>query len=121
MTNKVRGEVPFTIEGKEYTLCLTLGALAEIEGGLGVESIVKIGERLQQPSVTDFAMILRALLRGGGHDIEDAEVMKWHVRFNEMAEKVTEAFAAAGYAEEGNRPAPRRKSTRRGAATSKSA
>lgn len=35
MTNRRRGEVAVELGGKRYTLCLTLGALAELEEAFG--------------------------------------------------------------------------------------
>lgn len=37
MANKHRGEVTARLDGKDYTLCLTLGALAEMEQAFGAE------------------------------------------------------------------------------------
>ncbi|TXM55641.1 GTA-gp10 family protein, partial [Methylobacterium sp. WL120] len=34
MANRRRGEVPLDLGGTRYTLCLTLGALAELEDAL---------------------------------------------------------------------------------------
>lgn len=39
MANRARGEARLEIEGRERVLCLTLGALAEIETALGCGSM----------------------------------------------------------------------------------
>ena len=58
MANKARGEVAITIEDRPYTLCLTLGALAEIEEALGVESSDQLGARLKGVRMRDMIAIL---------------------------------------------------------------
>lgn len=64
MANAVRGEVALVRGGRRLTLCLTMGALAEIE------SIVR-GRTVDALTVEDMTAILRALLKGGG-EIEAA-------------------------------------------------
>lgn len=66
MSNRARGEVTIEAGGETHTLCLTLGALAEIEAGLGVSGFAAMAERLKTPSAADLALVLAALLRGGG-------------------------------------------------------
>jgi len=64
--NRARGESVITINGETHRLCLTLGALAEIEAALGGGSLEKLQARLRNPSLADILAILHALLRGGG-------------------------------------------------------
>ena len=45
MANRHRGEITAELGGKPYTLCLTLGALAEIEDAYGGEDLIAIAER----------------------------------------------------------------------------
>ena len=71
MVNQGRGESSIQIDGEPHTLCLTLGALAEIETALGVADMGGLGERLAQVGFADMVSILGALLRGGGHDVTD--------------------------------------------------
>lgn len=66
MTNRIRGEVAITAKNRTFTLCLTLGALAEIETALAVPSLDALRERLTRLSARDLMAILAALLRGGG-------------------------------------------------------
>ena len=40
-----RGEVALVLGGKRYTLCLTLGALAELEDAFGVADLAALAER----------------------------------------------------------------------------
>ncbi len=64
--NRARGESAITINGETHRLCLTLGALAEIEASLGGGSLDKLQTRLRNPGLADILAILHALLRGGG-------------------------------------------------------
>ena len=66
--NGARGEVTAILAGAERRLCLTLGALAEIETGLSVSGIAALGERMRVLSAGDLLIVLAALLRGGGEE-----------------------------------------------------
>jgi hypothetical protein len=89
--NGVRGEVVVRLAGVERRLCLTLGALAEIETGLGVEGLGGVAERMRALSARDLMVVLAALLRGGGEEGLAAEA----VEPREAAEAISRAFAAA--------------------------
>jgi len=69
-------EIEATLSGKTYKLCLTLGALAEIEGAYGGEDLIAIAERFETGSIraTDAIRLIGAGLRGGGNVISDDEV-----------------------------------------------
>lgn len=70
--NRARGEVGALLDGRPYTLCLTLGALAELEAAFEVDDLAALAGRLSQGlSSHDVRAILRAGLRGGGHDVAD--------------------------------------------------
>ena len=66
MSNPARGEVTLEAGGETRTLCLTLGALAEIEAALSVAGFAGMAERLKTLSAADLALVLSALMRGGG-------------------------------------------------------
>jgi len=70
MVNRHRGEVSLGAGGETYTLCLTLGALAELEAAYGGEDILALADRFStgQLSSTDALNLLKAGLKGGGHD-----------------------------------------------------
>jgi hypothetical protein len=76
MANRRRGEVSALLDGRERVLCLTLGALAELEDALGAGDIVALAERFEagRLSARDMTKILGAGLRGAGEAITDAEV-----------------------------------------------
>jgi hypothetical protein len=68
MANRRRGEVEATIAGRNYTLCLTLGSLAELEHAFGVADLSALSERFGQGKLraNDLVRLLGTGLRGGG-------------------------------------------------------
>ena len=94
-TNGARGEVVAVLAGAERRLCLTLGALAEIETGLGLEGLSGLAERMRTLSARDLMTVLAALLRGGGERALADELDRAGVDPREAAEAVARAFAAA--------------------------
>jgi hypothetical protein len=95
VANGVRGEVAAVLAGSERRLCLTLGALAEIETGLGLEGLSGLAERMRALSARDLSVVLAALLRGGGErDLAD-QLDRTNVEPREAAGAVAKAFAAA--------------------------
>ena len=95
MINGVRGEVVARLAGVERKLCLTLGALAEIETGLGVAGMAALAERMKALSARDLMVVLTALLRGGGEVALADGLASAPVDPREAAEAVAKAFAAA--------------------------
>ena len=93
--NGARGEVVAMLAGTERRLCLTLGALAEIETGLGLEGLSGLAERMRTLSARDLTVVLAALLRGGGERALADELDRAGVDPREAAEAVAKAFAAA--------------------------
>ena len=92
--NRLRGEVPLEIEGVPHRLCLTLGALAEIEAGLGLSDLNELEGRLARPRIEDIIVILTALLRGGGHDVDVFAVRGWKLNLREAGKAIADAFMA---------------------------
>lgn len=78
MANPQRGEVAAVIDGEERVLCLTLGALAELEGRMGAGDLVGLAERFGEGRVSahDLTAILGAGLRGGGNSISDDDLAR---------------------------------------------
>jgi len=76
MANLHRGEIDATLGGRRVTLCLTLGALAELEAKFAAEDLSALGERLSEGRVSarHLIAILGAGLRGAGHAMTDEEV-----------------------------------------------
>ncbi len=71
--NRARGETELSVDGREARLCLTLGALAEIEDAFGSQSFSDLQRRLAALSASDLRVVLMALLRGGDEDPALAE------------------------------------------------
>lgn len=95
MTNAVRGEACVELAGAKRRLCLTLGALAEMEAGLGVVGMGALAERMVSMSAGDLMVVLAALLRGGGEGELADRLVSAAVEPKAAAEAVAAAFRAA--------------------------
>jgi len=93
--NGARGEAVAVLAGAERRLCLTLGALAEIETGLGLAGIQTLAERMRTLSAKDLTVVLAALLRGGGETALADDLARTPVGAREAADAVAAAFAAS--------------------------
>jgi hypothetical protein len=78
MPNLHRGEIEAVFDGRPMTLCLTLGALAELEATFGDEDMLALANRFASGrlSARDAIRVLGAGLRGAGHDISDSDVAR---------------------------------------------
>ncbi|ODT79697.1 gene transfer agent family protein [Devosia sp.] len=78
MANAQRGEIAAVIGGEKRVLCLTLGALAELESRLQTGDLVGLAERFStgRVSARDLTAILGAGLRGGGNALEDDDLAR---------------------------------------------
>lgn len=94
--NRARGEAEAVLDGETRRLCLTLGALAEIEAALEVEGFEVLAERLRSLSAGDLAAVLAALLSGAGTEAAAAREIARACAPREAAEAVAAAFRAAG-------------------------
>ena len=76
MANRYRGEIEARLDGKPYRLCLTLGALAELEAAFGDEDMLALASRFEKGRISarDCVRIIAAGLRGAGYDMTDAAV-----------------------------------------------
>lgn len=81
MANPHRGEIDAVIGGETVTLCLTLGALAELESRLQAGDLVGLSERFASGHVSarDLTAILGAGLRGAGHQIIDDDLARMSI------------------------------------------
>ena len=57
MENPIRGEGKICINGEDHKLCLTLGALAQLEEALGGGDYSQLQQRLKKPRVNDIILI----------------------------------------------------------------
>jgi hypothetical protein len=76
MANNHRGEVEAHLDGKVFRLCLTLGALAELESAFGHTDMLALATRFETGRISagDCQKIIGAGLRGAGYEITDADV-----------------------------------------------
>ncbi len=76
MANTHRGEIDAWLDGKTFRLCLTLGALAELEAAFGDDDMLALATRFEKGrlSARDCQRIIGAGLRGAGYDIADSDV-----------------------------------------------
>ena len=76
MANRRRGEVAAVLSGRERTLCLTLGALAELEESFGADDLVALAGRFEggRLSARDIIRIVGSGLRGAGESLSDEDV-----------------------------------------------
>jgi len=81
MVNKHRGEIEACLDGKVHTLCLTLGALAELESAFDADDMVALAERFSGGRITsrDAIRVIGAGLRGAGYELDDAAVGQMQV------------------------------------------
>ena len=94
MPNRRRGEVALQLGDTRYTLCLTLGALAELEDAFGVAGSHGARRTLRHGApveTRDLLTLLAVALRGGGHAMSDAEVA--NLPLHEGIEPVAAALA----------------------------
>jgi Phage tail tube protein, GTA-gp10 len=78
MVNRHRGEIEALLDGKPHSLCLTLGALAELEDAFGEDDMLALASRFEagRLSARDAIRVIGAGLRGGGLDLDDARIAR---------------------------------------------
>jgi hypothetical protein len=90
MVNLHRGEIEAVLDGRPFRLCLTLGALAELEAAFGDEDMLALATRFEKGRISarDCVRIIGAGLRGAGHEIA-----------NDAVARMASEGGAAGYVE----------------------
>ena len=104
MANPWAGEVAIVIDGETRAMKLTLGALAELEAGLGEASLVALAERFETGRVSsgDVLALIVAGLRGGGWRGGAADLLSVEIAGGPVAaaraaaELLARAFALPG-------------------------
>ncbi len=104
--NPWAGEVALVLDGRRQVAKLTLGALAELEAGLGAGTLVELIERFEggRFSTRDVLAVVVAGLRGGGWagsaaDLMTAEIAGGPVAAAQVAAQLlARAFALPGEA-----------------------
>jgi len=81
MPNIQRGEIAAVFDGEERVLCLTLGALAELEARLQAGDLVGLSERFSSGRISarDLTAIIGAGLRGGGNAVSDDDLARMSI------------------------------------------
>lgn len=77
MANPWQGEVAIRLNGERHVMKLTLGALAELEAGLGADTLVELVQRFETGafSTRDVLALIVAGLRGGGWQGEAGDLL----------------------------------------------
>jgi hypothetical protein len=102
--NRRRGEIDAELDGRTYRLCLTLGALAELEAAYAADDLGALVERFSRGrlSAQDMIRVIGAGLRGAGNDVSDeavggmrsADGAAWFAAV--VSDLLTTTFGAAG-------------------------
>ena len=76
MHNKYRGEISAKLDGRDYRLCLSLGALAELETAFGEDDMIALACRFETGRLKahDAIRVIGAGLRGAGNDVSNEAV-----------------------------------------------
>jgi len=104
MANPWAGEVALVIGGEARVMRLTLGALAELEAGLGADSLVDLVSRFESGAFSsrDVLALVVAGLRGGGWQGSAADLLSAEIEGGPLAaartaaELLARAFALPG-------------------------
>ncbi|WP_197915850.1 gene transfer agent family protein [Thiosulfatihalobacter marinus] len=104
MANPWAGEAELVIDGERRRLKLTLGALAELEAGLGADTLVALVERFEAGgfSSRDVLALIVAGLRGGGWQGRANDLMQADIEGGPMqaaqvaAQLLARAFVVPG-------------------------
>lgn len=95
LPNRARGEALIEIDGRPRRLCVTLGALAELEAAFDVASFTELGERLAVLTAADLLTVLAALTAGGGEPLSARDLAAAGIDPGQAARAVAEAFRLA--------------------------
>ncbi|MCT8266766.1 gene transfer agent family protein [Afifella sp. JA880] len=113
MANSHRGEIDAVLGGETRRLCLTLGALAELEAAFKADDLVALAARFEtgRLSARDLIRILGAGLRGAGEAISDDEVAVLRVDggvagFARIAAELLRATFGGSQGDDGGSDAP---------------
>ena len=81
MANRRRGEVEAIVDGRPRILCLTLGALCELEAAYAVDDLAGLADRFASGrlSARDIARVFACGLTGGGTPTREQDVFEMHI------------------------------------------
>lgn len=92
IVNEKRGEVAIEINGKHHKLCLTLGALAELETAFSATDLKDLGQKMGCLSAGEILIVLLILLKGGGVVFEIETLKTSDLNPKIAAQKIAECF-----------------------------
>ena len=101
MSNPFAGEVNLVVDGQPRVCKLTLGALAELEAGLGAATLVELVERFEGGAFSsrDVMALLVAGLRGGGWRVTPDDLLSVEIAGGPVgAAKVAAELLACAFA-----------------------
>jgi len=90
-----RGETLVVINGEEFKMRFSLGAMAMLEKSLGLKNIAELQEALQNPSMGALEKIAICLIRGGGEKVSDDFFMTAEVDLADLSKAIGTAVALA--------------------------
>lgn len=93
--NRARGEVLLEIDGAPRRLCVTLGALADLEAAFDVASFTELGARLSMLNAVDLITVIAALTKGGGAEMSTVAIAAANIDPKRAAEAVAACFQGA--------------------------
>jgi len=98
------------LDGREWVLCLTLGALAELESAFAVDDLGALAERFSggRLSARDMLRIVTAGLHGGGHSVTEEDVAQMQADGGAAGfARIVSELLTATFGGEGASPDPR--------------
>ena len=115
MANKRRGEIEFETGGNTYIMCMTLGAMAEIEEVFELESISDLGDAFAGGKIQTKKLIglLGALIRGGGQDISNEEIGQFDLDAVEAFGKAMDAINVQAGGQQSPKPKAKARAKKR--------
>lgn len=93
LANAARGETVLEIDGRPVRLCLTLGALAELETAFDATGLEQLAQRLASVSAADLLVIIAAL--SGEAGLTPAALSRARIDVRAATQAVGEAFRLA--------------------------
>lgn len=95
LVNAARGEVLLMIDGAPRRLCVTLGALAELEAAFDAPNLTALAERLGHLGPSELLVVIAALSGGGGEGVTPQDLARADIDPRAAAQAVAAAFARA--------------------------
>ena len=99
MTNPYQGEVTLQMNGKIYTMRLTLGALAELEDRFATQGLLALIERFEKGLFTseELSLLVYVGLKGAGWNgaFEDVKTAQFEGGISGLVQTVSQLLSLA--------------------------